>query len=195
MSGGTIPDRGYFALRTADTKALLGELDEEFVWERAIGDSFIMGTQGWRIQKIDHQSVEVVPVEARTAMSPFWKAEERNRTFHLSDRIARALEEWNPRLADKGLPRELAKTLRPGGRRGAGHDRFPGPAAGGDTGQDLPHGTTSLWSTRGTLRAGGGGADRAAHPVGREGEQALQPRALGGVGGEVRLPARDAPGR
>ena len=108
MGGGTIPDRGYFALRTADSKALLGELDEEFVWERAIGDSFIMGTQGWRIQKIDHQSVEVVPVEARTAMSPFWKAEERNRTFHLSDRISRSLEEWNPRLSDKGLPGELA---------------------------------------------------------------------------------------
>ncbi|HTP58579.1 MAG TPA: DEAD/DEAH box helicase, partial [Spirochaetia bacterium] len=86
MGGGTIPDRGYFSLRAADSKALLGELDEEFVWERALGDSFIMGTQGWRIQKIDHQSVEVVPVEARTAMSPFWKAEERNRTFHLSER-------------------------------------------------------------------------------------------------------------
>jgi ATP-dependent Lhr-like helicase len=108
MSGGTIPDRGYFALRTADSKALLGELDEEFVWERAVGDSFIMGTQGWRIQKIDHQSVEVAPVEARTAMSPFWKAEERNRTFHLSDRIARALEDWNARLKDKTLARELA---------------------------------------------------------------------------------------
>ncbi len=107
-SGGTIPDRGYFALRAADSKALLGELDEEFVWERALGDSFVLGTQGWRIQKIDHNSVEVVPVEARTAMSPFWKAEERNRNFHFSERIARALEEWNGRLADPGLPAELA---------------------------------------------------------------------------------------
>ena len=109
MGGGTIPDRGYFALRTADSKALLGELDEEFVWERAIGDSFIMGTQGWRIQKIDHQNVEVVPVDARTAMSPFWKAEERNRTFHVSDRIARAMEDWNGRLQDRSLPAELAE--------------------------------------------------------------------------------------
>jgi len=112
MGGGTIPDRGYFALRTADSKALLGELDEEFVWERAIGDSFIMGTQGWRIQKIDHQSVEVVPAEARTAMSPFWKAEDRSRTFHVSDRIARALEDWNGRLGDTSLPAELAERNR-----------------------------------------------------------------------------------
>ena len=137
-SGGTIPDRGYFALRTADTKALLGELDEEFVWERAVGDSFIMGTQGWRIQKIDHQSVEVVPVEARTAMSPFWKAEERNREFHLSDRISRALEDWNGRLADPGLPGELSSrwSLSPAASR-AMIDFLSLQRA--RTGRDLPH--------------------------------------------------------
>ena len=33
-SGGTIPDRGYFHLRLHESKAKLGELDEEFVWER-----------------------------------------------------------------------------------------------------------------------------------------------------------------
>ncbi len=138
MGGGTIPDRGYFALRTADSKALLGELDEEFVWERAIGDSFIMGTQGWRIQKIDHQSVEVVPVEARTAMSPFWKAEERNRTFHLSDRIARALEGWNDRLRDATLPGELAE--RHGLDQAAARAMIDFLARQREvTGKDLPH--------------------------------------------------------
>ncbi|HVP18457.1 MAG TPA: DEAD/DEAH box helicase, partial [Spirochaetia bacterium] len=138
MNGGTIPDRGYFALRTADSKALLGELDEEFVWERAIGDSFIMGTQGWRIQKIDHQSVEVVPVEARTAMSPFWKAEERNRTFHLSDRIARSLEDWSSRLADTHLPDELSN--RHGLRQGAARSMIDFLRRQREaTGKDLPH--------------------------------------------------------
>jgi ATP-dependent Lhr-like helicase len=109
-SGGTIPDRGYFSMRAADSKALIGELDEEFVWERSLGDTFVFGTQGWRIQKIDHQNVEVVPMPARLGMSPFWKAEERNRSFHLSDRIARALEDWNPRLGERTLPEELGKT-------------------------------------------------------------------------------------
>ncbi|UCH98045.1 MAG: DEAD/DEAH box helicase, partial [Candidatus Aminicenantes bacterium] len=33
-SGGVIPDRGYYNMRVADTKAKIGELDEEFVWER-----------------------------------------------------------------------------------------------------------------------------------------------------------------
>ena len=52
-------------MRAADSKALIGELDEEFVWERSLGDTFVFGAQGWRIQKIDHQNVEVVPVAAR----------------------------------------------------------------------------------------------------------------------------------
>jgi ATP-dependent helicase Lhr and Lhr-like helicase len=110
MGGGTIPDRGYFSLRAADSKALIGDLDEEFVWERSLGDSFVFGTQGWRIQKIDHQNVEVVPVPTRIGMSPFWKAEGRNRDFHLSDRIARALEEWNGKLSEKDFPAALEKT-------------------------------------------------------------------------------------
>ncbi len=137
INGGTIPDRGYFSLRTADTKALIGELDEEFVWERSPGDSFVFGTQGWRIQSIDARSVEVVPVKPRLGMSPFWKAEERNRTFHYSQRIASALEEWNPRVAEPGFPAELEKD---------GLDPDAAEAAAGFlarqrewTGSDLPH--------------------------------------------------------
>ena len=137
-SGGTIPDRGYFTLRAAGSRALIGELDEEFVWERSLGDSFILGTQGWRIQKIDHQDVEVVPVEARTAMSPFWKAEERNRNFHLSDRIARALEEWNGRLNDPGLTAEIEESrgLSPEAARAMVEFLRRQKEA---TGADLPH--------------------------------------------------------
>jgi len=110
ISGGTIPDRGYFSMRAADSKALIGELDEEFVWERSLGDTFVFGAQGWRIQKIDHQNVEVVPLQTRLGMSPFWKAEERNRDFHVSERIAEALEEWNPRLNDSRLAADLEES-------------------------------------------------------------------------------------
>jgi ATP-dependent helicase Lhr and Lhr-like helicase len=86
-SGGTIPDRGYYDLRVADTRAKIGELDEEFVWERSIGDTFTLGTQIWRIQNITHNDVEVAPLQARTGMVPFWKAEEFDRDFHYSERI------------------------------------------------------------------------------------------------------------
>ena len=86
-SGGTIPNRGYYGLRVQNTKAKIGELDEEFVWERDIGDTFNFGAGTWKITKIDHQNVEVVPWERSSKLAPFWKAEKGYRGFHLSNRI------------------------------------------------------------------------------------------------------------
>ncbi len=97
-SGGTIPERGYFDLRLQDTRAKIGELDEEFVWERSLGDTFTLGSQLWRIQKITHNDVEVVPARTTPDIIPFWKAEEQNRDFHFSERIGQFLEH-----ADTGL--------------------------------------------------------------------------------------------
>ena len=61
LSGGTIPDRGYFHLRHQESMAKLGELDEEFVWERSLGDTFSLGAQSWRINRITHNDVLVTP--------------------------------------------------------------------------------------------------------------------------------------
>ena len=137
-NGGTIPDRGYFSLRTADSGALLGELDEEFVWERSVGDTFVFGTQGWRIRRISHQDVEVVPAEGRSGMSPFWKAEEVNRRPHLALRVASALESWNDRLGDPALQGELVQVnrLEPGAADALVEFLSRQREA---TGRDLPH--------------------------------------------------------
>ena len=108
-SGGTIPDRGYFSLRRADTLAKIGELDEEFVWERRTGDSFTLGMQSWRISRITHSDVFVEPLRARTTNVPFWRAEELDRAFHLSERIGNFLETAEAHLA-RGAAGE--KTLR-----------------------------------------------------------------------------------
>ena len=84
QSGGTIPDRGYYHLRLADSKAVIGELDEEFVWERRLGDQFSLGTQAWRILNVTHNDVEVGPADPQGPMIPFWKAEEQNRSTQAS---------------------------------------------------------------------------------------------------------------
>ncbi|MBP7736205.1 MAG: DEAD/DEAH box helicase [Spirochaetes bacterium] len=97
-SGGTIPDRGYYDMRVQGAGSKIGELDEEFVWERKIGDTFTLGTQGWRIQNITHNDVEVVPLRGTAGMLPFWKAEERDRDFYYSEKILSFLKE-----ADEGL--------------------------------------------------------------------------------------------
>ncbi len=106
-SGGTIPDRGYVHLRVAESGALLGELDEEFVWERAVGDAFTLGVQTWRIERITHNDVLVRPAHARQAMAPFWRADQRDRGFELSERIGLFLERAEPRLEEKSFRRAL----------------------------------------------------------------------------------------
>lgn len=97
-SGGTIPDRGYYQLRHQETGALIGELDEEFVWEARVGQAMAFGTQSWRIERITHNDVFVIPGKPKTREMPFWRAEPIDRSFHLSERIGEFLEEAEPLL-------------------------------------------------------------------------------------------------
>lgn len=108
VSGGSIPDRGYFALRQADTRNRIGELDEEFVWECRAGETFTLGAQAWTIREITDNDVLVAPGDPRNAMAPFWKAEERSRDVHLSGRIAGFLEEVEARMEAKDFDGWLA---------------------------------------------------------------------------------------
>ena len=109
MSGGTIPDRGYFNLRLQESNARLGELDEEFVWESSEGQSFTLGTQTWTIQKITHSDVFVVPAGPKTVDLPFWIGEPANRDFHFSERLGLFLEEAEARLDDAQYPAALQR--------------------------------------------------------------------------------------
>lgn len=100
FSGGTIPDRGYFHLRHQENSARIGELDEEFVWEAKIGQTFTLSTQNWRIERVTHNDVFVLPAHPGAAAPPFWRAEANLRDFHLSERIGRFLETADDRLND-----------------------------------------------------------------------------------------------
>ncbi len=103
ISGGVIPDRGYFQMRHLETNALIGELDEEFVWEARIGQTFALGAQNWRIERITHSDVFVLPASPKSINTPFWKGEAFNRDYHFSERIGRFLEEANRRLDDSAF--------------------------------------------------------------------------------------------
>ncbi len=109
MSGGTIADRGYFALRLEDSMAKLGELDEEFVWERSIGDSFTLGAQSWQIRKVTHNDVLVAPARRGAALAPFWRADAQDRDHFFSQKIARFLGGVEERLEDPTLETELRR--------------------------------------------------------------------------------------
>jgi ATP-dependent Lhr-like helicase len=107
-SGGTIPDRGYFHLRHDETQTKIGELDEEFVWEASPGQTFTLGTQNWRIERITHNDVFVMPARSGGTAPPFWRAEECLRDFHLSERVGEFLERANDRLADPEFQEHVA---------------------------------------------------------------------------------------
>ena len=100
-SGGTIPDRGYFTLRHADHGTAIGELDEEFVWESSVGNTFTLGTQHWRVHRITHNDVLVKPAPPTSAAPPFWRAENMNRSFHFSTRIGEFLKFANEALGER----------------------------------------------------------------------------------------------
>lgn len=91
MMGGTIPDRGYYALRHLDTRVRIGELDEEFVWERSKGDTFMFGSQVWRIMEITNNDVIAKPTSEAPSIIPFWKQEESSQPFHLPERVGKFL--------------------------------------------------------------------------------------------------------
>ncbi len=107
MAGGTIPDRGYYGLRLLDSMTKIGELDEEFVWERTVGDSFTLGAQTWQIRKITHNDVLVTPRGGGAAMAPFWRADRQDRDAFLAERVARFLARADQQLNDPTFERVL----------------------------------------------------------------------------------------
>jgi ATP-dependent Lhr-like helicase len=91
-SGGTIPDRGLYSMRVAGSKTRIGELDEEFVFERKVGEVFSLGAQAWRITEIGSEAVMVVPAEPDLDIVPFWKGEAVFRGSELSSRSLELLD-------------------------------------------------------------------------------------------------------
>nr|WP_228045953.1 ATP-dependent helicase [Saccharopolyspora sp. HNM0983] len=88
-SGGTIPDRGLFAVTTPGEEVAgkggvrVGELDEEMVYESRVGDTFLLGTSAWRVEEITHDRVVVVPAPGQPARMPFWKGDSPGRPLEL----------------------------------------------------------------------------------------------------------------
>src|SRR5262249_45324798 len=97
VNGGVIPDTGQYAAYT-HTRVPIGELDEGFIYERRTGDAFLLGTNAWRVDKIEADRVVVSPAEGAPAMIPFWRGEGLGRTYDLG-------------VALGGLLRELAQRL------------------------------------------------------------------------------------
>ena len=107
-AGGTIPDKGLYAVKTEDG-VKLGEVDEEFVYETQKGDRFILGSFAWRVTQISKDTVTVVQAPAEGARLPFWKGEMKGRDKRTGEAFGRMLHTLQEAQADGSLIRELER--------------------------------------------------------------------------------------
>ncbi|MEU4449453.1 ATP-dependent helicase [Actinosynnema sp. NPDC050801] len=110
-SGGTIPDRGLFAVMTPPSErgpgSRVGELDEEMVYESRVGDTFLLGTSSWRVEDITHDRVIVVPAPGQPARMPFWKGDAPGRPLELGRALGKFLREVST-MDDSGAAERTA---------------------------------------------------------------------------------------
>src|SRR5262249_43555479 len=97
VHGGTIPDTGQYAVVTTGG-VRVGELDEEFIYERRMGEAFVLGTNSGRVEEIGTDRVIVSPVEGAHAFIPFWRGEQPGRTYDLGLAVGTFLRELDTKL-------------------------------------------------------------------------------------------------
>jgi ATP-dependent Lhr-like helicase len=99
VSGGTIPDRGLYAVHAGATGPRVGELDEEMVNESRKGETFILGATTWRIEDITRDRVIVSPAPGEPGKMPFWRGEGPGRPIELGKALGAFCRELDTRLA------------------------------------------------------------------------------------------------
>ena len=113
-SGGTIPDRGLYAVFLASGEGAgrrVGELDEEMVYESRVGDVFTLGTSTWRIEDITHDRVLVTPAPGLPGRLPFWKGDQQGRPAELGRAVGAFVREVVGLSPDQARARVTAAGL------------------------------------------------------------------------------------
>lgn len=105
-NGGTITDRGAFAVYLADGKTRVGELDEEFVYETRAGDVFTLGSQVWRTIDIGPDRVTVEQAPGSLPRMPFWRGDYPWRSYDLGLKIGQLQREVAEHLQGGKAPQE-----------------------------------------------------------------------------------------
>jgi ATP-dependent Lhr-like helicase len=98
LSGGTIPDRGQYAVHLGPGGPRIGELDEEMVHETKPGDVVTLGASSWRTLEITRDRVIVAPAPGELGRLPFWRGDGPGRPIELG----RALGRFTRELVEAG---------------------------------------------------------------------------------------------
>jgi ATP-dependent Lhr-like helicase len=115
-NGGAIVDRGAFSVVLPDGKTRIGELDEEFVFESGEGDAFMLGSQVWRVAKIEDDRLIAEPAPGAAPRMPFWRGDFPWRPLDLSYKLARFRSKTaamlRPFVGDEHAPPKVVEWLR-----------------------------------------------------------------------------------
>ena len=91
-SGGAIPDNANYAVVAEPDGKVVGTLDEDFAVESLAGDIFLLGTNSWRIKRVEPGRVRVEDAQGAPPNIPFWNGEAPGRTLELSEEVSRIRE-------------------------------------------------------------------------------------------------------
>lgn len=94
LSGGTIPDRGQYAVHLGPDGPRIGELDEEMVHETKPGDVVTLGASSWRTLEITRDRVIVAPAPGELGRLPFWRGDGPGRPIELGRALGRFTREF-----------------------------------------------------------------------------------------------------
>jgi ATP-dependent helicase Lhr and Lhr-like helicase len=92
-SGGTIPDRGLYAVTLFEDGRRVGELDEEMVFEIHAGEVFVLGATSWRVADITPTQVQVTPAPGEPGRVAFWHGDSMGRPIEVGQALGRSLRE------------------------------------------------------------------------------------------------------
>ena len=88
-SGGAIPETANYNVVAEPEGHVVGTLDEDFAVESLAGDVFLLGTNSWRIRRVEPGTVRVEDAHGAAPTVPFWNGEGPGRTIELSHEVAR----------------------------------------------------------------------------------------------------------
>ncbi|HEY3454597.1 MAG TPA: DEAD/DEAH box helicase [Bryobacteraceae bacterium] len=87
-SGGAIPENANYSVVAEPDNKTVGTLDEDFAIESLVGDVFLLGTQSWRIKRVEPGRVRVHDAHGAAPSIPFWLGEAPGRSRELSAEVA-----------------------------------------------------------------------------------------------------------
>ncbi len=86
--GGAIPDTANYTVVAEPDGHVVGTLDEDFAVESLAGDIFLLGTNSWKIRRVETSTVRVEDAHGSPPTIPFWNGEGLGRTVELSHEVS-----------------------------------------------------------------------------------------------------------